>query len=138
KSSSPDAAHTEHHLSVLHAIEHLERLVERMREWPAAAAQGSVFREIAAEVPSVFKQAELWLHDPSADPGDLVERCHELSQAVAEARRAQREDNLRAAAAGRMDADLVLRRLDAMRWMDSAVYHVWRVVHHTATREAGR
>src|SRR5690606_760914 len=40
KSSSPDAEHAERHLSVLHAIEHLERLVERMREWPAAAAQG--------------------------------------------------------------------------------------------------
>lgn len=137
KSTSPDAAHTEHHLSVLHAIEHLERLVERLREWPAQDAIGPDFRELASIAPEVLEQAEGWLRDPSANPGDVVERCHALSQRVAERRREQRDRNLREAAAGRMDADLALRRLDSMRWLDSSIYHVWRVVHHAATREAG-
>ena len=75
--------------------------------------------------------------DPAADPGDVVEQCHALSRSVADRRRIQREQNLREAAAGRLDADVVLRRLDAMRWLDSSVYHVWRVVHHTATRTSG-
>jgi len=133
---SPDAAHMERHLSVLHAVEHLERLVERLREWPAADAIGRTFREASELAPEVLSQAATWLQHPSADPGDVVEQCHALSQQVAELRRAQRENDLRAAAAGRMDADAALRRLDAMRWLDSSLYHIWRVVHHTATRES--
>lgn len=135
KSTSPDAEHTGHHLSVLHAIEHLERLVERLRDWPAHDAIGPDFREMAASAPPVLEQAEAWLRDPAADPGDVVERCHGLSTCVAEQRRAQRERNLREAAAGLMDADVALRRLEAMRWLDSSIYHIWRVVHHSATRE---
>ncbi len=136
-STSPDATHTEHHLSVLHATEHLERLVERMREWPPESAMGPDFREASSWAPEVLTQAEAWLHEHASEPGDVVERCHELSQRVAERRREQRERNLREAAAGRMDPDVALRRLDAMRWLDSSFYHIWRVVHHTATREAG-
>ena len=133
---SPDAAHMERHLSVLHAVEHLERLIERLREWPAADAIGRTFREASELAPEVLSQAATWLQHPSADPGDVVEQCHALSQQVAELRRAQRENDLRAAAAGRMDVDAALRRLDAMRWLDSSLYHIWRVVHHTATRES--
>lgn len=135
--TSPDPEDTEHHLSVLHAIEHLERLVERLRECPTNDAIGPDFRETAAFAPPVLLQVEAWLNDPRSDPGDLVERCQELSRCVAERRRTQRASKLRAAAAGQVDADLVLRRLDAMRWLDSAIYHIWRVVHHTVTRQGG-
>ena len=137
RATSPDAAHTEHHLSVLHAIEHMERLVERLREWPAPDAIGPEFRQVSALVPPVLERAEAWLGDPSADPGDVVEECHTLSRSIADQRRTQREANLRAAAAGRMDADVALRRLEAMRWLDSSIYHIWRAMHHTATRESG-
>lgn len=134
--SAPDGARTEHHLSVLHATEHLERLIERLREWPEAASIGPDFRATSSAAPPVLMEAEAWLHEPSADGASVAERCAVLSKRVAAQRRSQRENDLRAAAAGELDADVALLRLDAMRWMDSAIYHIARAMHHIATRRS--
>jgi hypothetical protein len=77
--------------------------------------------------------AAAWLRDQAA-PTPL-NACRALSEEVAARRRQQRNDNLRAAATGGLDPDVALRRLDAMRWLDSSVYHVWRALHHLVTRE---
>jgi phosphate:Na+ symporter len=136
RTASPDAEQIGHHLSVLHAMEHLERLIERLRDWPEPNAIGLDFRTAAAAALPVLARAESWLNEPADDPADVVEQCRALSKQVAMQRRAQRENDLRAAATGRLDADLTLGRLDAMRWLDTTIYHVWRALHHTATREA--
>ncbi|NLG61682.1 MAG: Na/Pi cotransporter family protein [Candidatus Cloacimonetes bacterium] len=128
--TSPDPEHAEQHLGVLHAIEHLERLVDRLGEWPEPDAIGPDFRQAAAAASDVLMWLEDALQDPDADSAVIVERCHALSQRVADLRRAQRERELREAAAGRLDPDVALRRLDAMRWLDSSLYHIWRSTHH--------
>lgn len=134
--SPGDAEQTEHYLSVLHAVEHLERLIERLREWPEPPAIGPDYRTASASAPSVLGRAEAWLREPAEDAAETVAACSDLSQRVAAQRRAQRENDLRAAAAGRLDPDVTLRRLDAMRWLDSAIYHAWRALHHIATRRS--
>jgi phosphate:Na+ symporter len=131
--SAGDGDHTVHYLSVLHAIDHLERLVERLRAVPDATAIGREYRQAADLVPPALAAAVGGLLDP--DDSDPVPACRALSEEIAARRRTQRESDLRAAASGRLDPDIALRRLDAMRWLDSAVYHSWRALHHLVTRD---
>jgi hypothetical protein len=64
---------------------------------------------------------------------DVVDTWRVLAAGIADRRRVQRSETLAAAAAGRLSADTALTRLEAMRWLDSSVYHVWRAVHHLQT-----
>jgi phosphate:Na+ symporter len=124
----------ERHLAVLHTMDHLERLVERLRAAPPSLAIDDEVREAAAFARAGIRGAHAWLH--GADEPAPVDRCERLAVELAERRRVQRESQFQAAVAGRLDPDLALARLDAMRWLDSSVYHVWRVVHHLAARTA--
>ncbi|HSJ63646.1 MAG TPA: Na/Pi symporter [Gemmatimonadaceae bacterium] len=132
--ASGDGGNAAHYLAVLHAIDHLERLVERLRVLPDAPAIGIEYRAAAALVPTGLAPAVRWLDDPAAP--DPLESTEALSLGIAGRRRRQRADNLRAAAEGELDPDVALRHLDAMRWLDASVYHVWRALHHLVTRES--
>jgi phosphate:Na+ symporter len=124
----------ERHLAVLHTIDHLERLVERLRAAPSAAAVDDDLVAAAEVARRELDPVRAWLR--TEDPPAPVDRCERLAAELAERRRAQRTTQLQAAAAGSHDPDTVLERLDGMRWLDTSVYHVWRVVHHLAARTA--
>jgi phosphate:Na+ symporter len=128
------ASDQEHHLAVLHAIDHLDRLIDRLRAAPVPAASGQDFRESASLVVAEGAATLDWLL--GAAEGDVAGRWQFLSGTLAERRRRQREEQLRLAAAGQLDADEVLRHLDAGRWLDSSAYHVGRALHHLSTRTA--
>jgi phosphate:Na+ symporter len=123
------------HLAVLHTMDHLERLVERLRAAPPAAIVDEPFAAAAAHARAELEPVRTWLRAPDSD--SPTERCERLSRELAERRREQRTIQLQAAAAGTMDAALVLQRLDAMRWLDAVAYHVWRAVHHLAEHAPG-
>ncbi len=53
-----------------------------------------------------------------------------VSRAIADQRRLHRPVVMARTAAGDVDPESGLRTLDAMRWVDRAVYHVWRATHH--------
>jgi hypothetical protein len=72
-----------------------------------------------------------WLRG-DADAASPVTECQTLAAQVAERRRMDREHTLARTAAGTMDPELANENLAAMRWLDSAVYHVWRAAHHLA------
>jgi phosphate:Na+ symporter len=125
----------ERQLSVLHAVDHFERLIERLRFHtpirPEMDAELDVLRERAAtELPAI----ERWLAGEAADPPSALAEA--LSTAVAERRRNSRARMLDDAARGFTDPDHALRTLEATRWLDSSLYHVWRAVHHLATPDA--
>ncbi len=124
----------ERHLGVLHAIDHLDRLVERLTDAPPPHFIDDDYREAAAHARSELAPTLAWFRGvgQTAPTG-----CYEqLAEELAERRRIHRATQLEAAAAGGLDPDSALARLDAMRWLDSSAYHLWRVAHHLATRTA--
>jgi phosphate:Na+ symporter len=130
----------ERHLAVLHAMDHLERLVERLRGTPGTTEVGPDLLAAAVDTRRELDAVRQWLggEDTADAPAGsaAASRCETLTHDLAERRRVQRIQHLQAAAAGELDPDLAMDWLDAMRWLDSSVYHVWRVVHHLATRTA--
>jgi hypothetical protein len=106
------------------------------------AGVGPELADAAADARHGLAPARAWLGgDDTADAAaaaDAVAHCETLTRDLAERRRVQRVLHLQAAAAGDLDADVAMERLDAMRWLDSSAYHVWRVVHHLASRTPTR
>lgn len=121
-----------HYLAVLHAVDHLERLIGRLRIPPGPAATGEGYLAATAFTTPQLGPVAGWLQDPTL-PSPL-DAFRSVSLEIAARRRSQREADLRDAADGALDPDVALRRLDALRWLDSSVYHVWRALHHLVTR----
>jgi phosphate:Na+ symporter len=116
------------HLALLHVLDHLDRLDEALREPPGPAwLAGGRTEEVRQEVEGVLAQVHAWLEGGGDPPLPAV---RDLSTQVATHRKARRLDALALAASGEMGPGDALERLEALRWMDRVVYHVWRSVHH--------
>lgn len=119
------------HLSVLHATDHVERLIETLedlpdRGWRMAEPQldAATSDAVAGLAPSLAWMASGAMEeDPDLEP---------LSTMIAARRRSYRTDVMARTAAGELEPQDGLRALDTMRWIDRIVYHVWRATHHLA------
>lgn len=114
-------------VNVLHAMDHLDRLVM------ALGQRGSAQRASAdPELVSLReKLCALLLESPQGDNesdanAQFAAASAELSRSFADVRRAERPNIFGAAAEGRIDQDTALRRLDSMRWLDRVAYHFAR------------
>lgn len=128
--TSPEEGHEyRRHLSVLHAVDHLERLLEALRGRPSSStlAEDDTLREVATVAHDGFDTALNWLEKGDDEPAPSLE---ELSREIAERRRRHRPVVMARTASGETPPDAGLRTLDAMRWIDRTVYHVWRAIHH--------
>jgi phosphate:Na+ symporter len=128
--SDPETA-AEHawHLGALHALDHLERLLEACLERLPRAHDATIARSREV-LEHALVRARPWMRgDPVEPPGELL---GEASVALAELRRKHRRDVLDETAGGRLAPDEGLARLEVMRWIDRLAYHVWRTVHHLA------
>lgn len=120
------------HLSLLHAVDHLDRLHEACREaHPASLAVGSASLggprgELKAGLDRVLE----WLNNPSAEA--ITDLVHRVSQSLAASRRRHRTLTLARTASGAWEPGEAGELLDAMRWLDRLGYHSWRLVHHLA------
>ncbi|HSV97796.1 MAG TPA: Na/Pi symporter [Spirochaetota bacterium] len=126
------------HLSVLHSVDHLERLVETCREVDEMReiAHHPELRRLALEQLSRIDMVVRWLqgHTDSAPLG-VVEA---MSQSIAGIRRAQRVELLASTARGELDPEDAMSRLEAMRWLDRLAYHVWRAIYHLSEELRGQ
>jgi phosphate:Na+ symporter len=129
------AAH-EMHLAVLHAVDHLERLVERLRaHTPRAPVSDPGFDKLRLRAAAGLAPIHGWLaREPGGAGTDAapVAAAETLSSSIAAERRDGRAATLARAVRGDVDAEAALTALDATRWLDSSLYHVWRTVHHLA------
>ncbi len=132
-SGGSKAEHTMH-LSVLHAMDHLERLVERLRSQPRAHPEDDQMKRLRDRTCELMVELVRWMEGDSSDvPEEAVET---ISKDSANLRTEDRQMTLDAASTGLISPDRALERLDAMRWFDSSVYHIWRVTHHLAGADA--
>ncbi len=122
------------HVAVLHAVDHLHRLVEAYGESQNKVASrnydesAKLARELAAEL----VHARKWLEQPSSEAKPDLSLA---SRSVASARRELRPNLLERAASGELDAEAIERRLEALRWVDRIGYHAWRALHHLAAAD---
>src|SRR5690606_14304555 len=110
--STEGAADFEQELAVLHAVDHLDRLATRIARRPAPPTAGSEHAALRADIRAELEAVRDWLADPEGP--EIAARCEALSRRLTERRRAERQENLRATAAGRMDPEDALADLEAM------------------------
>jgi phosphate:Na+ symporter len=70
---------------------------------------------------------EWWAMPAESKGGAPVGQLEEASQAMRDLRKSQRDGLLEALAGGRARPVDANARLDAVRWLDGAVYHAWRL-----------
>ncbi len=120
------------HVSILHAIDHLDEFIEDCRTPASASLIGHDVRLKA--MAEMLQQALLdVLPALSGEDGTVasaVARIREVSAVLREQRRTVRPTFLEEAAAGRFSPDSALERLDASAWFDGLAYHAWRALHH--------
>lgn len=130
--TSTTAAEHARHLAVLHSIEHLGRLAERLdRHTPdAPPPDDDSFDRLRIVAADLVPPSVAWLTtEVGAAP---VDDWRAVAARIAAARRDDRGRILALAASGDVDPDDGLARLEAMRWLDSVAYHAWRAIHHLA------
>lgn len=126
------------HLSVLHALDHQDRLVETLRERVPPEARVDL-GQLAVRAVGGLREFEDWLEtvvDPQMPEGGEGEgpfpadRLKEVAATVAALRRSQRVKLLERTAAGEVTPEEAQLRMAAVRWGDRLVYHVWRTAAH--------
>jgi phosphate:Na+ symporter len=134
------------HLSLLHAIDHLDRLIDRLRNGtPSGPVDDPFFDELRTKAIVTLDPVVAWLGGARAAPAPSrlpteaspAVSLEALSRDVAQRRREERRTTLEVTATGAIDPDTALNRLEAVRWLDSSLYHTWRAVHPMAGAQTG-
>ncbi len=118
-------------LSLLHASDHLDRLVEACLEHEKPV-YGEQVKAAAARLAPEVSEAVIWLQAPGHHGEDAVRHMAEASARQAAERRLHRAHLLAQTAAGLVSPDETQHRLESMRWVDRIGYHAWRALHHLA------
>jgi len=118
-------------LALLHAGDHVDRLIEACQETRAPIV-GEEVRAAANRLAGDLDAAIHWLQTKEGDATELIHRLAQASAAQAETRRHQREQVLEETAAGHLHPDQAQHRLESMRWVDRVGYHTWRTLYHLA------
>lgn len=118
------------HLSTLHALDHLRRLVETVRVH-ADVAMRHEDRESAAvreRVSASVRHLVEWCADPTLEAPTALVRASSLE--IAERRRVHRAAILESTARGELDPEAAARSLEAVRRLDEVGYYLWRICEH--------
>jgi phosphate:Na+ symporter len=129
--TSETVAEHARHLSVHHAIDHVGRLIDRLvHHTPRGSTDDPAFDALRLEAAALAAPLLHWLG--SDDDAPPLAAWEELSRRVAERRRTDRAGTLARTARGEISPEMANANLEAMRWLDSSAYHVWRALHHLA------
>lgn len=116
-------------LTLLHAGEHLTRLVEKTARADLAHVSGHTAPMVRARTAEALALARQWARDPAEQP-ETPNLLASESHQIADIRRAHRATLLEDTAVGDVTPDAALLRLDEVRRADRLLYHAWRMVHH--------
>ncbi len=117
------------YLSLLHALDHLSRLLEGVAD-AETLAEASREPSLAPQRGVVLTMLEGLAGGEEAIGGAAATRLGEQSAEIAAIRRDYRVATLAATARVEIDPDASLRRLDASRAIDRIGYHLWRAALH--------
>ncbi|PKN81333.1 MAG: hypothetical protein CVU47_07230 [Chloroflexi bacterium HGW-Chloroflexi-9] len=134
--TSPDSTAEYHrHVDLLHAIDHLDRMLDALAESHHAtvARTPGPLHEASMRLAGGIHAALDWVAAP--DGSAPLDDLGAMSAALAADRRHHRRELL-ARAAGFLSPDDAMRQVDAMMWLDRLGYHAWRAAVHLAGTEA--
>lgn len=119
------------HVGVLHALDHLSRLLDATREDDHAESARELpeAEAVRSELALRFNDAIGWVQHASY--GDVLP-LEATSKMIADARKEQRHSVLERMARGDIDVRKGEAVLDAMVWLDRIGYHAWRAMVHLA------
>ncbi len=123
-------------LDQLHAVDHLVRLSGSFHP-PGAVLEHLTDARMQLPISlcsEVLKAAELGFQDGVIDP-EWVRRVEDGTRNLSDVRRKERPLVLEETASGQWDAKTALEVLDAMRWIDTIGYHVWRISNHLTGKD---
>ncbi len=132
RTSPEDPDGYDRHLSVLHAVDHLDRFVKGM------AGLGEVgWLPVGAEVKARGSELSAALTAGGLDELQLpdVERLGRLSTELAELRRRERARVLASTASGATPPEDAWGEIEAVKRLDRLGYHAWRIAHHLKQAE---
>jgi phosphate:Na+ symporter len=120
-------------VAAMHAIDHLDRLDERVqhRERIATLRSDEHLTDLAEAVRDALTSAAGALRREGAEP-DAAE-LEAARDAVRAERQPYRRRVLAVAPSGTLPLAEALQRLDAMRWLHRTTYHAWRIVLNLTT-----
>ncbi|PKM82865.1 MAG: Na+/Picotransporter [Firmicutes bacterium HGW-Firmicutes-14] len=118
------------HLSALHAVDHLEQLVEHAVEndYSGTIEKHNRLRETAQMLMEAIMYTVREIKGPDTDL--LLGSVQKTSQSIADRRRSGRVEVLHKTAKGKLDPETGLAEINAMIWLDRLAYHLWRMVAH--------
>ena len=131
-------------VSLLHAADHTQRLLGNLADPPRNPSLWQSDPVIAHAIASILKAIQPLLSTPQSSPNqqhslstpqlfDTIQ--HDLEQTsrhIAQLRKDERARALHQAAAGGLDPDAAVKRIEAMLWLDGIAYHLWRSAHKLA------
>jgi phosphate:Na+ symporter len=129
RSPAESAADHARHVAVLHAMDHLERLVALVR----APYSPRALRCTPAVADAVVT-LQRGLKPTGDDDSAAADAAESAAENIVASRRLERPRILQQTAAGELDPDAAVECLDALRWVENLAYHWWRAAHHLRAR----
>lgn len=121
------------HLALVHAVDHVARLIGAARDVPAGAARHDDrgAEELAAALEELLGVLALVAEhgDRDFEPEDVA-RAQSVAGTVAESGREQRSRLLARVAAGRLSPQAAAQQLDGFAWAGRVAHHLWRALHY--------
>lgn len=127
--TSDDRASFARRLSLLHAGDHANRLIEACLETEQPLV-GSESKDAAARLVPPLIMAANWLTNQEGKGNKVARHLKKASHKQADIRRENRIKLLEETAAGRIQPNDAQRYLESMRWVDRIGYHSWRMFSH--------
>lgn len=118
------------HVSIIHAIDHLNRYIRAIREHENITYinQDENVKELSERLADICIIIEQELKH--GDIHDLVMQVEENSKITAEVRRLDRERILKTSAKSMMSIDEAIQTVHTIHWIDRISFHLWRVIFH--------
>jgi len=120
----------ERHTNLIHAVDHLHRLIEACGETESLkfTLESRELSTIAAQLADRIESFLAWLRgEMETDPKEIVEKA---SLSIAGIRKDQRKKVLEETSRGELDTETAFMLMESMRWLDRIAYHIWRAVTH--------
>jgi phosphate:Na+ symporter len=123
-----DGVSFQRHLSLIHAVDHLDRLEDLRREFEELGPLPAPLAPTARRLADALTE---WTHDRDTDA------LGRSSRVLAEERKARREAALEEMAVGGMPPEMGRISILHVKRMDRIAYHAWRASHHMDLARAG-
>lgn len=123
-------AHVASRVAVMHAIDHLGRWIETLREVPRSSGEefaGDELRLLRAEACVRIGEIQRW---GMGERGIDLEAIERLSKGIANTRTRTRDAILERTATGLASPEQAASWIEELKWLDRLMYHAWRAVTH--------